>query len=197
MTITDTTPADTALEASAPAKADTFEGRAARIARAQRAVDALDPVARDAALELVAAIEDHQRAVLGTLTRQLRSSDAGRDILYEVVDDPEVYAALVRAGIARPTLAMRAVQVLDGIRPYLAAHGGDVELARIDDGVVYVRLLGSCQSCGSATETLREQVASALLEHLPEIREVREERASQPTPAFIPLSALTVGRAGS
>jgi Fe-S cluster biogenesis protein NfuA len=192
------TPAATAAAAAAPPLAGpeeaTFETRAARIARAQRAVDVLDPVAREAATELLTAVEEHQRAVLKALTTALRASEAGREILFAVVDDPEVYAALVKAGIARPSLAMRAVQVLEGIRPYLAAHGGDVELSRIDDGIVYVRLLGACQSCGSATETLRDQVANALLEHLPEVREVREEQASAPAPAFIPLSSLTVGR---
>ena len=34
-----------------------------------------------------------------------------------------------------PSLAMRAVQVLDGVRPYLTSHNGDVELVSIDDGV--------------------------------------------------------------
>ena len=93
---------------------------------------------------------------------------------------------------------MRAVQVLDGVRPYLTSHGGDVELVRIDQGVAYVRLLGACQSCGSATETLRDSVAEALLENLPEITGVEEVAPdSAPTSAFIPLSSVSFGRKGS
>jgi len=176
-------------------EAATFEARAARIDAAGHAVDRLPDEARAAAAELVAAVEDHHAAVLRHLVALLRADDRGRELLYEAVDDPEVHLALVKAGIVRPSLAMRAVQVLDGVRPYLTSHNGDVELVRIEQGVAYVRLLGACQSCGSATETLRDSVAEALLEHLPEITEVREVApATAPTTTFIPVSALSVGR---
>lgn len=173
----------------------TFQTRAQRIDAAQRAMSRLDAEGRAAADELVAAIEDHQAAVLRSLVTRLRGDDRGRELLYEAVDDPEVYAALAKAGIVRPTLAMRALQVLDGVRPYLTSHGGDVELVRIDQGVAFVRLTGACQSCGSATETLRDSVAEALLEHLPEITEVQEVAPdAAPTTVFIPLSSVSVGR---
>jgi len=179
-------------------KTATFETRATRIDAAQRAVARLDPEPRAAAGELVAALEAHQAAVLLSLVSRLRADDRGRELLYEAVDDAEVYAALVKAGIVRPSLAMRAVQVLDGIRPYLTSHNGDVELVRIDQGVAYVRLLGACQSCGSATETLRDSVAEALLQNLPEITEVQEVAPdAAPTTSFIPLSSVTFGRKGS
>jgi Fe-S cluster biogenesis protein NfuA len=177
----------------------TFESRAKRIDSAQRAVSRLEVDARVVADEAVAAVEAHHAAVLHALVARLRADDRGRELLYEAVDDPEVYAALVKAGIVRPTLAMRAVQVLDGVRPYLTSHGGDVELVRIDRGIAYVRLLGACQSCGSATETLRDSVAEALLEHLPEITGVEEVAPdTAPTATFIPLSSVSFGRpAGS
>jgi Fe-S cluster biogenesis protein NfuA len=161
-------------------------------------VDRLDDDARVAVHEWQSAIEAHHAAVLRAFITRLRADDRGRELLYELVDDPEVYAALVKAGLVKPSLAMRALQVLDGVRPYLTAHNGDVELVRIDEGVAYVRLLGACQSCGSATETLRDSVAQALLEHLPEITEVRDvpaEAASNVT--FIPASAIGVGRPGT
>ena len=178
--------------------APTFESRAARIDVAQRAVGRLDAEPRAAAEELQDAVEAHHAAVLLSLVSRLRADDRGRELLYEAVDDPEVFAALVKAGIVKPSLAMRAVQVLDGVRPYLTSHGGDVELVRIDQGVAYVRLLGACQSCGSATQTLRDSVAEALLENLPEITGVEEVAPdSAPTSAFIPLSSVTFGRKGS
>jgi len=177
--------------------ATTFEARAKRIDDSQRAVAKLEAPAREAAEELQAALEDHHGAVLRSLVLRLRADDRGRELLYEVVGDPEVYAAFVKAGLVRPTLAMRAVQVLDGLRPYITSHGGDVELLRIEDGVAFVRLLGACQSCGSSTETIRDTVAEALLEHLPEIESVQEEAAPpHAPPTFIPVSALTVGRKG-
>ena len=180
------------------APAPTFESRAARIDVAQRAVGRLDAEPRAAVEELLDAVEAPHAAVLLSLVSRLRSDDRGRELLYEAVDDPEVFAALVKAGIVKPSLAMRAVQVLDGVRPYLTSHGGDVELVRIDQGVAFVRLLGACQSCGSATQTLRDSVAEALLEHLPEITGVEEVAPdSAPTSVFIPVSSVTFGRKGS
>ncbi len=38
-------------------------------------------------------------------------------------------------------------KVLEEIKPYLQADGGDVELVSVDDGVVKVRFLGGCSGC--------------------------------------------------
>ena len=56
---------------------------------------------------------------------------------------------------------------LDRIRPYLAADGGDVEIVRVtDDGIVEVRLTGSCHDCPMSIMTLRAGIERALmLEH--------------------------------
>ena len=39
-------------------------------------------------------------------------------------------------------------EILDKIRPGLMADGGNVELVKVDDGVVSVRLTGACSCCG-------------------------------------------------
>jgi Fe-S cluster biogenesis protein NfuA len=181
-----------------PDLTETFADRAARIDRAGSAVERLADEPRAAARALESAIEDFHAGVLRTIVTRLRADDRGRELLYELVDDAEVYTALAKAGIVKPSLAMRAVQVLEGVRPYLTSHNGDVELVRIDDGVAYVRLLGACQSCGSATETLRDSVAQALLDNLPELREVTEVAPdAAPATTFIPVSSIGIGRPGS
>ena len=193
MTVTDD---DT--RAVAAGTVDGFTARAARLQAAERAVDALESDARDAARELVATVEAHHAAVLWAVVAGLRADEYGSELLYGIVEDPEVYTSLVKAGIVRPTLAMRAVQVLDGIRPYLQSHNGDVELVRIDAGVAYVRLLGACQGCGSSTTTLRDSVAEALLAHLAEVHEVEEVPADMaPVTAFVPVSSVGVRRPGA
>ncbi len=200
MSITDqpAPPASSTPAASTP-EAATFEERARRIDEASHAVDRLlEADGRDAARSLESAIEGFHASVLRTIVTRLRDDDRGRELLYELVDDPEVYTALAKAGIVKPSTAMRAMQVLDGVRPYLTSHNGDVELVRIEAGIAYVRLLGACQGCGSSTETLRDSVAQALLEHLPELTEVREVPPdSAPTDAFIPVSAVGFGRPGT
>lgn len=50
------------------------------------------------------------------------------------------------------------------IRPLLAEHNGNIELVKVNDGVVEVKLLGSCSGCPSARFTMEELVASVLKE---------------------------------
>ncbi len=61
---------------------------------------------------------------------------------------------------------------LDKIRPALRADGGDVELVDVKDGVVTVRLTGSCGSCPMSTMTLRMGVERVIKEDVPEIKEL-------------------------
>ena len=46
-------------------------------------------------------------------------------------------------------------KVLDELRPFLMADGGNVEIAEIDGPIVKVRLQGACGSCPSSTMTLK------------------------------------------
>lgn len=65
-------------------------------------------------------------------------------------------------------------QVLDELRPYLMADGGNVELVEIDGPVVKLRLQGACGSCPSSTMTLRMGIERRLREFIPEIAEVEQ-----------------------
>ncbi len=61
-------------------------------------------------------------------------------------------------------------EVLETIRPSLMADGGNVELVDIDDGVVKLRLVGSCSSCSSSTMTLKMGIERALKKAIPMVR---------------------------
>jgi len=60
--------------------------------------------------------------------------------------------------------------VLETIRPQLMQDGGNVELVDIEDGVVKVRLVGSCSSCSSSTMTLKMGIERALKKAIPMVR---------------------------
>ena len=62
--------------------------------------------------------------------------------------------------------------VLDELRPFLLADGGDVEVVEIDGPIVKVRLQGACGSCPSSTMTLKMGIERKLREMIPEISEV-------------------------
>lgn len=64
--------------------------------------------------------------------------------------------------------------VLDEVRPYLMADGGNVELVEIDGPTVYLRLQGACGSCPSSTSTMTMGIRRKLQESIPEIMEVEQ-----------------------
>ncbi|RAL26988.1 NifU family protein [Thermoflavimicrobium daqui] len=68
----------------------------------------------------------------------------------------------------------RVQEILDKLRPYIQRDGGDVELVEMVDGVVRVRLLGACGSCPSSTITLKAGIERALMEEIPEVKEVEQ-----------------------
>jgi|TARA_B100000427_G_scaffold2416_1_gene2363 Fe-S cluster biogenesis protein NfuA len=63
-------------------------------------------------------------------------------------------------------------KVLDELRPFLMADGGNVEIAEIDGPIVKVRLQGACGSCPSSTMTLKMGIERKLRETIPEVSEV-------------------------
>jgi len=71
------------------------------------------------------------------------------------------------------TLKEKVEDVLEGIRPMLAADGGNVELVSVsDDGQVEVRLTGACGGCPMAQMTLRRIIEAQLREQIPEVTSV-------------------------
>ena len=62
--------------------------------------------------------------------------------------------------------------VLDELRPFLMADGGNVEVVEIDGPIVKVRLQGACGSCPSSTMTLKMGIERKMRESIPEVSEV-------------------------
>ena len=55
------------------------------------------------------------------------------------------------------------------VRPALRAHGGEIEIDRLKDGVLYVKLLGQCAGCPSADLTNETIVEAELTAALPDL----------------------------
>ncbi|AFY28587.1 NifU family protein [Cyanobium gracile] len=84
---------------------------------------------------------------------------------------PESTAAAVESDPRALTIE-NVERVLDELRPYLMADGGNVEIVEIDGPVVKVRLQGACGSCPSSTMTLKMGIERKLREAIPEVSEV-------------------------
>jgi Fe-S cluster biogenesis protein NfuA len=70
-------------------------------------------------------------------------------------------------------LQEKVLKVIEQLRPYLQADGGDIQLVNItDENVVNVELLGACGSCPYSQITLKNGVEHAMRRAIPEIKSV-------------------------
>jgi Fe-S cluster biogenesis protein NfuA len=67
----------------------------------------------------------------------------------------------------------RIESVLNQLRPFLQADGGDIELRAVSGNCADVRLTGMCAGCPSAHMTLTVGVESAIREAIPEFETLR------------------------
>ena len=66
----------------------------------------------------------------------------------------------------------RVAQIIHRLRPALQTDGGDIELVDVVDGVVTLKLTGSCASCASTMATLKQGIERAIRAEVPEIHRV-------------------------
>ena len=150
-------------------------------------------VARERAEELVRLVVDLYGAGLDRLLGIVH--DTGRlddELLDRLAADELVSSLLVVHGLHPYDVETRVARALDGVRPYLGSHGGDVELVGVtEDGVVRLRMLGSCDGCPSSSVTLTLAVETAIRAAAPETLGIEVEEAGPPgTASVIPVSAL-------
>ena len=73
-------------------------------------------------------------------------------------------------------VAQRVQEVIDTkVLPVVGAHGGWVELVRVEGDTAYVHLGGGCQGCSSASFTLSQGIESAITTEVAEIEHVVDE----------------------
>jgi Fe-S cluster biogenesis protein NfuA len=146
---------------------------AERIEALLEEVEALpDARARETALELVQRLLD----LYGDgLARIVESVD-----VRPVADDEVVSHLLLLHGLHPVPLEQRVRAALEEVRPFLGTHGGDVELAAVQDDVVRLRLQGSCSGCPSSTVTLSNAIEAAIYKAAPDVREIVAEDAPPP-----------------
>lgn len=123
------------------------------------------------------AIETLHREALLRMIRGLREDPAAAAQLRQVVQDPIVFGVLRLHGLVRDPLETRVRDALESIEPFLAQHGGGVELVAIKPpDTVEVKLTGACQGCPASGQTLSKGVERAIKERAPEIVRVVQVR---------------------
>ena len=101
---------------------------------------------------------------------------AGEDVALRrrLAEDDLVASLLVLHDLHPLSLEERVHQAVESVRPYLGSHGGDVDVLDVDgdQGVVTLRMLGSCDGCASSSVTLELAVQSAIEAAAPEITRI-------------------------
>jgi Fe-S cluster biogenesis protein NfuA len=158
-----------------------------------------DDAVQDGLLEVLRAVDVIHRGALDHLRTLLDTSG----LLQTALADPHV-ALLFGLYEAQHDDAddarARAEAAVAELQPYVASHGGRLEVVAAEGGVVNIRLLGACESCSGTPAALNDLVEQALRGNLPEF--VRMEvsptapahaAAQRAAPVLIPLSALSRG----
>jgi Fe-S cluster biogenesis protein NfuA len=141
---------------------------------------AADPRSYQLAEELLRSITELYG---GGLARVVELASDAPPVMARLVDDELVASLLLVHGLHPDSVAARVERALEGVRPFLAQHDGDVELLDIDAGAgaVLLRLLGSCDGCPSSPVTLQHAVEQAIFEAAPEIVKIDVDEPRTPS----------------
>ncbi len=131
-----------------------------------------DPRVAEVAEELVRTLVDLYGEGLAHVMNVAESAADGNQpggVVDQLVADPLVASLLLVHDLHPVDVDRRIQQALDDVRPYLGSHAGGVEYLGVDDdGVVHLKLEGSCHGCPSSTVTVRLAIEKAIEEAAPE-----------------------------
>jgi len=144
------------------------------IERLEMIFDGWEDNARGAARAYGLAIEALNGEALRRLVSALKRDPAALAAMKAAVTDDVVYAVMRRHGLIKPSLTERVETALEGIRPMLASHGGNVELVGVEPPAIEVRFTGSCDGCPASALTFHAGVKKAVEEACPEITEIHQ-----------------------
>jgi Fe-S cluster biogenesis protein NfuA len=161
-----------------------FKAQTERVEKlAAKLEQANDPETRATALELVQSVIELHGAALQNLIDRCLATPGGERVLEEALQDDLVASMFLLHSLHPDDLETRVLRGIEAVRPYLQSHGGDCELAGVDNGIVRLRLHGSCGSCPSSSLTLKNAVEDALYQAAPDIKEIIAENAAAMQPA--------------
>lgn len=177
-----------------------FQQRVQRVDELIREIEAVaDPDTRAKAVELVQSLMDFHGAGLERLMEIVaEAGEHGHAVFDNFARDSLVASMLLLYGLHPQELETRVRQALDKVRPYLGSHGGDVELLGIAEGVVSLRMQGSCHGCPSSAMTLKLGIEEAIYEAAPDVAAIEVEgvveQPQQPSHSGLVQLGKTKGR---
>ena len=152
--------------------------RVAKLEALLEGLELLDDPARERATEAVQALVELYGAGLERIVAEVAERDRDGQLAEALAADELVSHLLLLHDLHPVPLEARVRGALDEVRPYLESHGGDVELLGLEDGVVRLRMEGSCSGCPSSTVTLKLAIEEAIYKAAPEVTAIEAEGAT-------------------
>lgn len=153
-----------------------FSRRSDRIEELVRRIEnASDPALRAVAQELLQAVIELHGVALERILAEIAALPDGSNALSQIASDELVSGVLSLHGINPISVETRIAAAIESTQPYLKSHGGEVELASIEEGTVHLRLKGACGSCSSSAETMKSTIERAIYDAAPEVASVIAE----------------------
>ena len=165
-----------------------------------------DPAARNSAQVLLAAVMDLYGEGLHRIVEVIdEAGDAGGAIREGLSKDGVVASLMLVHDLYPVPLEERVLEALDGVRPYMESHGGNVTMLSLEDGVARLRLEGSCDGCPASASTLELAIKQALDEAAPDLAGLEVEGIAEGSPGGLraeeisgtPLPVVHVGGNGA
>ncbi len=131
---------------------------------------------REIALEVIQTLMDFHGAGIGRMMDITADAGAaGYAIFDDLVRDDLVANLLLLYGLHPADIRDRVLNAIEMVRPSLNLHEGDVELLGIENGIVNLRLKGSCDGCPSSALTLKHTIEEAIYAAAPDVTSVEVE----------------------
>jgi len=136
---------------------DDLEDLLVRLEQLIEALGQVDPEVSKITYELLDGVDALHRFALRRVERAL-----GAERVAALRESDPAVAWLFDAYAVGVDERAEVEDALTAARPYIESHGGSVEVIGATNGVVQLRMGGSCAGCTASAQTLRNQIETAL-----------------------------------
>lgn len=137
-----------------------------------------DPAMRAKVLELIQTLMDFHGAGIGRMMDiTANAGAAGYAVFDDFARDDLASSLLLLYDLHPRAIEDRVEDAIEKVRPSLNLHEGGIELLGVRDGVVKLRLQGSCDGCPSSALTLKHTIEEAIYAAAPDVTAIEVEGA--------------------
>lgn len=170
-----------------------FQQRVQRIGALVQEIECIaDPAVRASTTQLVQLIMEFHGAGLDRAMQILADAgESGMGLIDKLGRDPVVSSLLVLYGLHPENLEARITKAVERLATKLRRDGAALQLLRIADGAVSLRVTPGEHACGSTAKALQAEVEDAIYEAAPDIASLTVEGLDgKPADGFVSLSNL-------